>query len=315
MLSPRVCSGPDTSLTSRAAASATPCAGSRRRTYDIATDARPEQVQALFPRTLAIGAHFGVIAVREGGWQFEVASFPGGRCVYIDGRRPVDVNFTTPQGDAERRDFTINGMFQDPVAERGDRLRRADRQTLRRGKLRAIGGRRRAFPGRPSAAIARGALRGGVRLRSRSAHLGLPCARTPGEIGAVSAERIRDELVKDLPWHRHGCAGSILLDASGLLKVILPELDACKGCDQPPQFHPEGDVFVHTRLMLSLLPAEVSAPLIFSVLLHDIGKPPTAKVDPDGRIRFNGHEHVGAEMTLKVMERLRFSRAEIDRDR
>ena len=132
-----------------------------------------------------------------------------------------------------------------------------------------------------------------------------------GEIRAVSAERIRDELVKIFTAPTR-VAGLDLLDASGLLRVVLPELDRCHGCEQPPQFHPEGDVFVHTRLMLSMLPEKVSAPLVFSVLLHDIGKPPTAKVDPEGRIRFNGHEHVGADMALAVMERLRFSRADTD---
>ena len=103
-----------------------------------------------------------------------------------------------------------------------------------------------------------------------------------------------------------------LLDDSGLLRVLLPELDACHGCEQPPQWHPEGDVFIHTRLMLSLLPATVSVPLVFSVLFHDIGKPPTARADADGRVRFNGHESVCAEMTERIMARLRFSRTEID---
>ena len=133
-----------------------------------------------------------------------------------------------------------------------------------------------------------------------------------GEIGVVSAERIRDELVK-IFLAPSRVRGFDLLDGSGLLRQALPELDACKGCEQPPQFHPEGDVFVHTRLMLSLLPEQVSVPLVFSVLLHDIGKPETYSCDPEeGRIRFSGHEHVGAAMTGRVMERLRFSRAEID---
>ena len=276
--------------------------------FDIATDARPEEVQALFPRTLAIGAHFGVIAVRESGWQFEVASFRADGA-YIDGRRPVDVSFTTPQGDAERRDFTINGMFYDPVAERViDYV--GGQADLAAGRLRAIGDADARFREdrlrllravRFAAALGFEVEAGTWAALRANAH----------EIGVVSAERIRDELVKIFLAPTR-VRGFDLLDASGLLKILLPELDACKGCEQPPQFHPEGDVFVHTRLMLSLLPAEVSAPLVFSVLLHDIGKPPTAKVDPDGRVRFNGHEHIGAEMATKVMERLRFSRAEID---
>ena len=103
-----------------------------------------------------------------------------------------------------------------------------------------------------------------------------------------------------------------LLDESGLLRAILPELEAMKGCAQPEQFHPEGDVFQHTRLMLKMLPKEVSVPLVFSVLLHDVAKPKTAAVDETGRIRFNAHDRIGAEMTEQIMERLRFSRAEID---
>ncbi len=276
--------------------------------YDIATDARPEQVQALFPRHIAIGAHFGVIAVRESGWQFEVASFRADG-VYIDGRRPVDVSFTTPQGDAERRDFTINGMFYDPVAERViDYV--GGQADLAAGRLRAIGdadARFREDRLRLLRAVRFASLLGFEVEPETWAAVRAHAA----EIGAVSAERIRDELVKIFRAPSR-VRGFDLLDAGGLLRVVLPELDACKGCEQPPQFHPEGDVFVHTRLMLSLLPDEVSTPLVFSVLLHDIGKPPTARVDVDGRIRFNGHEHVGAEMTLKVMERLRFSRAEID---
>ena len=130
-------------------------------------------------------------------------------------------------------------------------------------------------------------------------------------INEISAERIREELVRTF-LSPHRSRGWDLLDKSGLMKVILPELEAMKGCEQPPQFHPEGDVFKHTGIMLELLPAESSLPLVFSVLFHDIGKPPTASVDETGRIRFNAHDRVGAEMTEAVMTRLRFSRAEID---
>ena len=132
----------------------------------------------------------------------------------------------------------------------------------------------------------------------------------PG-ITAISAERIREELVR-IFLSPERVRGWDLLDASGLMKAVLPELDATKGCEQPPQFHPEGDVFRHTRLMLELLPEKVSLPLVLSVLFHDIGKPPTSTVDHDGRIRFNGHDRVGAEMTEAIMQRLRFSRSEID---
>ena len=276
--------------------------------YDIATDARPEKVQALFPRTLAIGAHFGVIAVREAGWQFEVASFRADGA-YLDGRRPVDVSFTTPQGDAERRDFTINGMFYDPVARQViDYV--GGQADLAAGRLRAIGDADARFREDRLRLLRAVRFAAALGFEVEAATWAAVCAHAT-EIMAVSAERIRDELVKIFLAPTR-VRGFDLLDASGLMHVVLPELDACKGCEQPPQYHPEGDVFVHTRLMLSLLPQEVSAPLVFSVLLHDIGKPPTARVDENGRVRFNGHEHVGAEMALRVMERLRFSRAEID---
>ena len=132
-----------------------------------------------------------------------------------------------------------------------------------------------------------------------------------GSINEISAERIREELVR-IVMSPNRVRGWNLLDESGLLRAVLPELDAMKGCLQPEQFHPEGDVFQHTRLMLEMLPAEVSLPLVLSVLFHDVAKPVTATVDETGRIRFNEHDRIGAEMTEAIMERLRFSRAEID---
>jgi poly(A) polymerase len=136
-------------------------------------------------------------------------------------------------------------------------------------------------------------------------------AQNAASITEISAERIRDELVR-IFLSPHRLRGWDLLDQSGLLRAVLPEIEPMKGCEQPPQFHPEGDVFQHTRLMLKLLSAKVSVPLVFSVILHDIAKPVTATIDADGRIRFNEHDRIGAEMTEKIMERLRFSRAEID---
>jgi len=134
---------------------------------------------------------------------------------------------------------------------------------------------------------------------------------TASSITDISAERIREELVRIFVSPQR-VGGWDLLDASGLMRAVLPEVDAMNGCLQPEQFHPEGDVFEHTRLMLSLLPEKVSAPLVFSVVFHDIAKPVTATVDETGRIRFNEHDRIGAEMTEAIMERLRFSRAEID---
>ncbi len=276
--------------------------------FDVATDADPEQVQALFPRTVAVGAHFGVIRVMDGGHQIEVATFRADGA-YLDSRRPEGVTFTTPEGDAERRDFTVNGMFYDPLAERVIDFVDGQRDLAAR-VLRAIGD--------PSARFREDRLRL-LRAARFAATLGFEVdpatwdavRAQADQVGAVSAERIQDELVKIFTAPSR-VRGFDLLDASGLLRQVLPELDACKGCEQPPQFHPEGDVFIHTRLMLTLLPEQVTVPLVFAVLLHDIGKPPTSRTDETGRIRFNGHERVGAEMAVKVMERLRFSRAIID---
>jgi tRNA nucleotidyltransferase/poly(A) polymerase len=278
--------------------------------YDIATSARPEEVQALFARHVAIGAHFGVICVLEHGFQFEVASFRADG-VYIDGRRPVDVTFTTAQGDAERRDFTINGMFFDPMAgEVIDFV--GGRRDLEARVLRAIGDPEARFREDRLRLLRAVRFAAALNFEIEPATWAAVCAQA-GEVGVISAERIRDELVKIFVSPSR-VAGFDLLDASGLLRTVLPEVDALKGCEQPPAFHPEGDVFVHTRLMLSLLPETVSIPLVFSVLLHDIGKPACFSQDPaeGNRIRFNGHEHTGAEMTWRIMERLRFSRAEID---
>lgn len=283
--------------------------GQTPKDFDIATDAHPDQVQKLFRRTVAVGAHFGVICVLEGGFQFEVASFRADG-VYLDGRRPEGVTFTTPQGDAERRDFTVNGMFLDPIAgETIDFV--GGRADLAAGVLRAIGDPVARF-GEDKLRLLRAVrFAAGLDFKIEPATWDAVRAQASG-IGSVSAERIRDELVKIFLAPTR-VAGFDLLDASGLMRLVLPELDACKGCEQPPQFHPEGDVFVHTRLMLSLLPEGVTVPLVFSVLLHDIGKPRTYSYDPaEGRIRFSGHEHVGAVMAEQVMERLRFSRAEID---
>jgi putative nucleotidyltransferase with HDIG domain len=282
--------------------------------YDVATNAGPDDVQRIFPRHVAVGAHFGVIIVLDGGHSIEVASFRSDGA-YIDGRRPEAVRFTNAREDAARRDFTVNGMFFDPVANDGageviDYV--GGRADLAAGILRAIGD--------PAARLAEDRLRllravrfaAALNFEIETATWTAVLAGAP-EILAISPERIRDELVKIFTAPTR-VKGWDLLDASGLMKTILPELEALKDCAQPPQFHPEGDVFVHTRLVLSLLPPqEVSVPLAFGALFHDIGKPACAKIDADdgGRIRFNGHEHVGAEMTEKIMRRLRFSNDEI----
>jgi poly(A) polymerase len=282
--------------------------GEAPKDLDIATDATPEVVQKIFSRTYAVGAHFGVIVVLENEFQFEVATFRSDGA-YLDGRRPVEVHFATAEEDAARRDFTINGMFFDP--EKNEVIDfvggRAD---LERKLIRAIGD--------PAQRFAEDRLRM-LRAVRFATVLGFQIEPATWDavvahatsIDEISFERIREELVR-IFMSPHRVRGWDLLDASGLMRVILPEVEAMKGCEQPPQFHPEGDVFKHTRIMLELLPEEASLPLVLSVLFHDIGKPPTSSVDENGRIRFNGHDRIGAEMTEAVMQRLRFSRAEID---
>lgn len=284
--------------------------GKAPKDYDIATSASPDQVQSVFPRHVAVGAHFGVVVVREAKHSFEVASFRADG-IYLDGRRPESVRFATPVEDAARRDFTVNGMFFDPVGEGGsgeiiDFV--GGQEDLKAHILRAIGD--------PASRFAEDRLR---LLRAVRFGAALGFAIEPSTwaavkssaplIHAVSPERIRDELVKIFTAPTR-VRGWDLLDESGLLREVLPELEALKGVEQPPQFHPEGDVFVHTRLVLANLPAEnVSPGLAFAALLHDIGKPATMRIDESdgGRIRFNGHEHLGAEMAVRVMRRLRFS--------
>jgi poly(A) polymerase len=282
--------------------------GKEAHDIDIATSARPEEIQNLFPRTVAVGAQFGVIVVLEDGGEFQVATFRSDGA-YRDGRHPESVAFTNAEGDARRRDFTVNGLFFDPLTcQILDFV--GGEADLRAGILRSIGD--------PHARFAEDKLRL-IRCVRFAASLGFDieaetwralCKRAP-EITAVSAERIRDELVKIFS-HPSRVRGFDLLDQSGLLAILLPEVEALKGCEQPPDFHPEGDVFVHTRLMLSLLPERVSTPLVFSVLFHDIGKPPTFLIDETGRIRFNGHESISASMTEKIFARLRFSNAETE---
>jgi len=275
---------------------------------DVATDARPETVQKIFPRTYAVGAHFGVIVVLESGFQFEVATFRSDGA-YLDGRRPTEVHFATAEEDAARRDFTINGMFFDPEAnEVIDFV--GGRADLKAGVIRAIGDPAQRFAEDRLRLLRAIRFATVLEFEIQAATWEAAVAHADA-ITEISAERIREELIR-IFLSPHRVRGWDLLEASGLMKKILPEVEAMKGCEQPPQFHPEGDVFRHTRIMLELLPKEVSLPLVFSVLFHDIGKPPTSLVDGEGRIRFNGHDRIGAEMTEGVMERLRFSRAEID---
>ena len=283
--------------------------GVEAKDYDIATSARPEEVQQLFRRTVAVGAQFGVICVMDGEQQYEVATFRSDGA-YIDGRHPEGVTFSSPREDAERRDFTVNGMFYDPLTrEVIDYV--GGRADLERGVLRAIGDPASRF--REDRLRMLRAIRFATVLGFEIDPATWEAVRAQAaEIRAVSTERIREEVVR-IFLSANRVRGFDLLDQSGLMEQIIPEMMALKGCEQPPQFHPEGDVWVHTRKMLELLPTHVSVPLVFAVLLHDIGKPRTYSLDPaEGRIRFNAHDKVGAGMTRDIMEGLRFSRDEVE---
>lgn len=276
--------------------------GKEPKDCDVATDADPQTVLRLFPGALTVGAHFGVVIVKRGGFGIEVATFrkDGG---YSDGRRPDSVRFTTAEEDAKRRDFTVNGLFLDPLSDKIlDFV--GGRDDLEKRIIRAIGDPRQRF------AEDRLRLLRAVRFATVMGFEIEPttwaavCELAP-QIGAVSAERIRDELVKTLE-HPNRLRGFDLLVDSGLMAEVLPEILKLRGCEQPPQFHPEGDVFTHTRLMLSLVPPDASLNLVLSVLLHDIAKPATHAIDETGRIRFNGHDKLGAEMAEGILRRLRF---------
>ena len=276
--------------------------------FDIATDAMPDAVQKMFPRTYAVGAHFGVVVVVDNEMNFEVATFRADGA-YVDHRHPVDVRFSSPEEDAKRRDFTINGMFFDPAKnEVIDFV--GGRADIEAKVVRAIGKASERFE-EDRLRMLRAVRFATVLGYEIDDQTWKALIKSAGSINDISAERIRDELVK-IFLSPNRVRGWDLLDQSGLLRVVLPELEAMKGCLQPEQFHPEGDVFQHTRLMMELLPENVSVPLVFAVLLHDVAKPVTAKVDNTGRIRFNEHDRIGATMTESIMERLRFSRAEID---
>ena len=295
--------------------------------YDVATDATPRQVMQIFPRTFAVGAQFGVVLVPDDRAATEALNRPGeGRkgavevatfrsdVGYSDGRHPDEVRFTaSPKEDVQRRDFTINGMLLDPLAANSttdgilDFVGGCD--DLKAGIVRAIGD--------PSRRFAEDKLRmlRGVRFAARFGYQIEPATfsaiqQLARQIHQVSQERVREELTKMLTEGRARQA-FMLLDESGLLREVLPEISAMKGVEQPPQFHPEGDVFVHTLLLLEKLPAGCSKTLAWGALLHDVGKPATFRVAPD-RIRFDGHAEVGVKMAAEICRRLRFSNDETD---
>ncbi len=276
--------------------------------YDIATSARPEHIEALFEQTSAVGKRFGIIVVTLDGTNFDVATFRHDGS-YSNGRHPDSVRFTDAREDAERRDFTINAMFEDPLS--GEIFDYAGgRRDLEAGRIRTVGEPARRFQEDRLRMIraVRFAARFGFDIEQQTFEaIAGECAR----ITDVSAERIGDELCKILT---EGAArrGFELLDASGLLEHVLPEVSAMQGCPQPQNFHPEGDVFVHTMLAIEQLPPGCSLTLALGALLHDVAKP-ACVAEHDGRLTFYRHTVVGAEMATAICQRLRLSNAVSDR--
>jgi poly(A) polymerase len=295
--------------------------------YDVATSATPDVVLEMFPRTFAVGAHFGVVLVAsEAGSGCEQGSVAE-RCVtevatfrsdgaYSDGRHPDQVRYTkAAREDVRRRDFTVNGLLLDPT-----NLVHSPNSTLAvreglldyvggladldAGVIRAIGDPRRRFEEDQLRLLraVRFAARFGFALETQTAAAIRAFAH---RIHAVSRERVRDELTKMLT-EGHARRAFELLDETGLLVQVLPEIAKMKGVAQPPQFHPEGDVWIHTLLLLDQLPPGCEPTLAWGALLHDAGKPPTFRVAPD-RIRFDGHVEIGVAMGAEICRRFRFS--------
>jgi poly(A) polymerase len=277
--------------------------------YDIATDARPEAVQKLFDHTVAVGARFGVIMVVMDDDHFEVATFRAD-AEYHDGRHPSSVRFGTIEDDVRRRDFTIGGMYFAPASGRIIDLVGGVRD-LRAGLVRAIGNVHERFEEdhlRMLRAVRFAARLGfGIEPETWAA-----IKRSASAIALTSAERVGEEIVMIVT--EGGTARGIdLLVESGLATVVMPEVLELPSCPQPENFHPEGDVYRHTRLMLSMLPRGCSETLAFGTLLHDIAKPRCFVVADDGKMTYYGHTDQGAEMATAMMQRMRRSRATQER--
>ncbi len=277
--------------------------------YDIVTSALPEQIEKLFRRTIPVGRKFGVLVVVEHEQQFQVATFRA-EAEYRDGRHPERVSFGDAAADARRRDFTVNGLFYDPIQQRlHDWV--GGESDLKARLIRTIGS--------PADRFSEDHLRL-LRAVRFAAQLGFTVEPETmqaikggaSKIRSISTERIRDELIK-LFAPPHASCGLELLNESGLLDQVLPEIAATRTCEQSLDFHPEGSVFNHLLLMLRHLPEGSDPSLAWSVLLHDVAKPVTASRDrTSGSITFYGHERVGAEMAAAILERLRFPRKQID---
>ena len=278
--------------------------GLEPKDYDLATSATPAEVLDLFPKANEVGAHFGVVIAKQDGHHVEIATFRTDGS-YKDGRRPCAVAFSTCEEDAKRRDFTINGLFENP--ETGEVIDHVGgRADLDAGLLRAIGDPQARFQ-EDSLRLMR-AVRFSTTLGFEIEPQTLAAVRQSAHLlDRISPERIRDEFAKILrsPQRRRGVE---LLTETGLMERFLPEFCALIGCEQPPEWHPEGDVYIHTCIMLEMLEADASLELCLAVLLHDIAKPARQTFDEvAGRIRFNGHDAVGAEMADVILRRLRFS--------
>jgi poly(A) polymerase len=296
--------------------------------YDIATSARPEQIEKLFKRTVAVGRKFGVMVVVENGRQFQVATYRA-EAGYRDGRHPEQVTFADARADALRRDFTVNGLFYDPNAKKLHDWVGGEKD-LRAKIIRTIG--------EPEERFAEDHLRL-LRAVRFAARLGFKIEpqtfaaikRLAPKIELISAERIRDELIKLFSppgWSSSfslsgnalkrelqppAARGLVLLRDSGLLPGVLPEVITTIACEQSPDFHPEGTVFEHIRLMLEKMPPGAHPSLPWAVILHDIAKPATAELDPaTGKIHFYGHEKVGAALAERILTRLRFPKKQIE---
>jgi poly(A) polymerase len=301
--------------------------GREPKDYDVATSATPEQVMDLFPETYAVGAQFGVVLVpvpeRDVASNVSTESSSKSRAVevatfrsdigYSDGRHPDEVRFSgDPREDVARRDFTINGMLLDLLGGQmpGKVLDFVGgRKDLEAGIIRTIGDPHQRF-GEDKLRMLRA-----VRFAARFEYTIDPATfaamqELAPQIEVVSRERVRDELTRMLTEGQARRA-FLLLDESGLLKHVLPEISAMKGVEQPAEFHPEGDVFIHTLLLLENLPQPCPLTLAWGALLHDVGKPPTFRVAPD-RIRFDGHVEVGVKMAEEICRRLRFSNDETE---
>ncbi len=301
--------------------------------YDIATSAQPEQIEKLFKRTVAVGKKFGVMVVLEGGHQFQIATFRA-EADYQDGRHPEHVTFANAEADAQRRDFTVNGLFYDPVTKKIHDWVGGEKD-LRAKIIRTIGspGERFAEDHLRLLRAVRFAAQLGFEIEPQT----FAAVRSLApKIELISAERIRDELIKlfsppilgapasrrrvfpppdagETPALPGAARGLVLLLKSGLLPGVLPEVVTTIACEQSPDFHPEGTVFEHIRLMLEKMPPGAPASLPWAVILHDIAKPATAELDPaTGKIHFYGHEKVGAALAERILTRLRFPKKQIE---